>query len=49
MLAHWGASAAYMCTPEANFGAPPRKMFLIQLEEARRVAAKVPQGFTAWR
>src|SRR6516162_4255612 len=35
MLAHWGASAAYMCTPEANFGAPPRQVFVIQLEAAR--------------
>ena len=49
MLAQWGASAAYMCTPEANFGVPPRQVFVIQLEEARGVAAKAPQGFTAWR
>jgi hypothetical protein len=35
MLAHRGASAAYLCTPEANFGAPPRQVFLIQLEAAR--------------
>ena len=35
MLAQWGASAAYMCTPEANFGAPPRQVFVVQLEEAR--------------
>ena len=34
-LARWGAAAAYMCTPEANFGAPPRHVFVIQLEEAR--------------
>jgi hypothetical protein len=25
MLARWGASAAYMCTPEANLGAAPRQ------------------------
>jgi hypothetical protein len=24
-----------MCTPEANLGAPPRRVFVIQLEEAR--------------
>jgi hypothetical protein len=34
-LKHWGAAAAHMCTSEANFGAPPREVFVIQLAEAR--------------
>jgi hypothetical protein len=34
MLKHWGAAAARMCTPEANLGAPPRQVFVIQLAEA---------------
>jgi len=28
-------AAKYMCSPEANLGKPPRKAFVIQLEEAR--------------
>jgi hypothetical protein len=35
MLARWGASAAYMCKPEANLGAQPRQVFAVQLREAR--------------
>lgn len=34
-LKRFGAAAAYMCTPEANLGKPPREDFLIQLREAR--------------
>ena len=35
MLKQWGKSAAYMCTPEANLGAPPREVFVVQLRKAR--------------
>jgi hypothetical protein len=34
-LARFGRAAAYMCSPEANMGKPPREAFLIQLREAR--------------
>jgi hypothetical protein len=34
-LIDFGKAAAYMCTPKANMGKPPRKPFVIQLEEAR--------------
>jgi hypothetical protein len=34
-LVAFGRAAAYMCSPEANLGKPPRGSFLIQLREAR--------------
>jgi hypothetical protein len=34
-LLNWGKAAAYMCSPKANMGKPPRRPFVIQLEEAR--------------
>jgi hypothetical protein len=30
-----GKAAAFMCSPAASFGDPPRKEFVIQLDEAR--------------
>jgi hypothetical protein len=30
-----GKTGRYMCSPMANFGKPPRKVFVIQLEEAK--------------
>jgi hypothetical protein len=34
-LIQCGKAAAYMCTPYANLGQPPRKPFVMQLEAAR--------------
>jgi hypothetical protein len=34
-LLEFGRAAAYMCTPYANLGKPPRKPFVMQLEAAR--------------
>ena len=34
-LARFGRAAAYMCSPEANMGKPPRDVFVVQLREAR--------------
>jgi hypothetical protein len=34
-LREYGRAAAYMCTPYANLGQPPRKPFVLQLEAAR--------------
>jgi hypothetical protein len=34
-LLRFGQAAKSMCSPNAYFGQPPRKVFLIQLEEAR--------------
>jgi hypothetical protein len=34
-LRKFGEAAKFMCSPGANFGKPPRKPFVIQLEEAR--------------
>jgi hypothetical protein len=34
-LQRFGRAARYMCSPQANMGQPPRKPFVIQLEEAR--------------
>jgi cold shock CspA family protein len=34
-LLRFGQAAKFMCLPEANFGKPPRQVFVIQLEEAR--------------
>ena len=31
-LEKWGRSAAYMCTPEAHLGKPPRHSYVQQLE-----------------
>jgi hypothetical protein len=30
-----GEAGRYLCSPMANFGKPPRKVFVIQLEEAK--------------
>jgi len=35
-LLRYGQAAKSMCSPDAYFGQPPRKPFMIQLEEARR-------------
>jgi hypothetical protein len=35
-LLRFGKAGKYMCSPEANMGKPPRKAFVIQLEEARQ-------------
>ena len=34
-LVRFGKAAAYMCSPESNGSQPPRREFVIQLEEAR--------------
>ncbi|PWT80792.1 MAG: hypothetical protein C5B58_10880 [Acidobacteria bacterium] len=34
-LLEFGRAAAYMCTPYANLGHPPRQTFVTQLAEAR--------------
>jgi hypothetical protein len=34
-LLEWGKAAAYMCTPYANLGQPPRKPLVMQLKAAR--------------
>ena len=34
-LVRFGKAAAYMCSPESNPVEPPRREFVIQLEEAR--------------
>jgi hypothetical protein len=34
-LLEFGRAAAYMCSPYANLGHPPRQAFIIQLQEAR--------------
>ena len=34
-LLEFGRAARQLCSPEANFGKPPREVFVIQLEEAR--------------
>jgi hypothetical protein len=33
-LRRFGKSARYMCSPEANLGKAPRRVFVIQLREA---------------
>jgi hypothetical protein len=30
-----GKAARYLCSPMANFGKPPRKVFVVQLEEVK--------------
>ena len=30
-----GKARRYMCSPTANFGKPPRKVFVVQLEEVK--------------
>jgi hypothetical protein len=34
-LLEFGRAARQLCGPEANFGKPPREVFVIQLKEAR--------------
>jgi len=34
-LLEFGRAARQLCSPEANFGKPPREVFVIQLKEAR--------------
>jgi hypothetical protein len=34
-LVKFGKAAWFMCSPGANLGQPPRKVFVIQLNEAR--------------
>ncbi len=34
-LLRFGQTAKYMCSSGANFGEPPRQVFLIQLREVR--------------
>jgi len=33
-LLRFGKAAKYMCSPQANLGKPPRRSFVVQLEEA---------------
>jgi hypothetical protein len=33
-LHQFGEAARYMCTPEANLGKPPPRVYVLQLEEA---------------
>ena len=35
-LLRFGKAARSMCSPEANLGKPPREVFVIQLQEARK-------------
>ena len=35
-LAQFGKACREMLTPQANLGRPPREVFVIQLQEARR-------------
>jgi hypothetical protein len=35
-LLPFGQAAKSMCSPDANFGHPPRQAFVIQLDEARK-------------
>jgi hypothetical protein len=34
-LLRFGKAAKYMCSPQANLGKPPRRSFVLQLEEAQ--------------
>ena len=34
-LLEFGRAGRQLCSPEANFGKPPREVFVIQLQEAR--------------
>lgn len=34
-LLRWGRAGVFMCSPEANFGHPPRDCYVVQLAEAR--------------
>ena len=34
-LREFGKAAAYMCSPKASLGKPPREAFVVQLAEAR--------------
>lgn len=34
-LIRLGKAARYMCAPAANLGKPPRKVFVVQLEEVK--------------
>ena len=40
----FGKSARYMCTPEANLGKEPRRVFVIQLREAAEEWRRRHQG-----
>ena len=46
MPARWGASAAYMCTPEANLGAPPREVFVLATSGSTGGMATAASEFT---
>ncbi len=35
-LIQFGKACRYMLTPQANLGRPPREVFVIQLQEARK-------------
>lgn len=35
-LRKFGEAGRYLCSPEANLGKPPRDVFVVQLNEARR-------------
>jgi hypothetical protein len=35
-LIRYGKASRPLLTPEANFGQPPREVFVIQLQEARK-------------
>jgi hypothetical protein len=34
-LRRYGDASKFMCSPGANFGKPPREVFIVQLREAR--------------
>jgi hypothetical protein len=34
-LQRYGEAAAFLCSPEARYGGPPRAEFVLQLNEAR--------------
>jgi hypothetical protein len=34
-LLRFGKAAKYMCSPQANLNKPPRRSFVVQLEEAK--------------
>jgi hypothetical protein len=51
-LQRFGKAARFMCSKRANMNQPPRKPFIIQLEEAiaewkRRTAADDPLGISS--
>jgi hypothetical protein len=48
-LIRFGRAALGMCSPEANFGHPPRSIFVDQLQDPCGVAAKAPRASRCYR